>query len=407
MTAIFEQHRRYIQLWFAGLLTLLISTALFNYFVDPYGLFDTTRITGFNAVKPSAANHVRMAKPYQGYNFAPNTVIAGNSRPEMGLDPLNGCWPAEEQPVFNMSLPGSSVYMQARSLQHLIAKGTITHIFWGLDFLDFLGTHQGEKNPWESSNSRTEFEQRLRVNADGSENPVFKWKRMEDHFDSLVSLDTIKDSLGTIFSQRNPNISTIRRDGFNPARDYLDIIAWEGQSILFRQKNNELQKMFSRPGLKLYQDGMNWSQQFESVDRLLGIAEQKKIQVTLFINPYHADYLSTLNATGHWLDFETWKRHLLSLATKHGTTLWDFSYITSFITEKVPPPGDKKTMLKWFWEPAHYKREYGNMMLSRMLDRSCDSEGSHSTGTLMTKENIDTHLISNRIDIQRYTASRN
>lgn len=407
MTDTSELHWRFLKQWSIGLFVLLVCTAGFNYLIDPYGLFDTPRIAGINAVKPAAANHVRMAKPYQGYDFAPQTVIAGNSRPEMGLDPLNACWPDDARPVFNMGIPGSSLYMQARSIQHLIATGNVRHILWGLDFLDFLGTHENSKSPWNSSRPRSEFEERLKINADGSDNPGYKWMRIEDQFKSLLSLDTVKDSLKTIFSQTNPNISTIRRDGFNPARDYLDIIAWEGQNVLFQQKNDELRKMFSRPDFKLYADGSNWSQQFESVDRLLDIAAQHDIRVTLFINPYHADYLSTLEMTGHWANFEIWKRNLLSLATKYGFTLWDFSYINTRIVEKVPAPGDKKTMLKWFWEPAHYKREYGNLMLSRMLDLPCDSNESQSTGTLLTEANIDGHLIDTRDDMQRYFSTRN
>ncbi len=397
-----KQYRYFLQLWLVALLAFLGLAATFNYLVDPYGLFNTNRINGFNVVKPAADSHVRLAKPYQVTSFGPRAVIGGNSRPEMGLNPANGCWPTALLPVFNLGLPGSSVYMQARTLQHAIAGNEVKLILWGLDFLDFLKLHDAVADPRLWPPARAGFEERLRVNADGSENKKYYWKRLEDNLTTLFSLDIMKDSLTTLFEQKNPHASTIRRDGFNPALDYLDIIAWEGQGVLFKQKNRTVARMFSRPGLKLFQGESDWSRDFESVRRFLQFALEHEVRVVLFINPYHAYYLILLELAGQWPKFALWKRQLAELAAEFEARLWDFSDINQLSTEQAPMLGDKKAILQWFWEPAHYRREYGDLMLSRMLQLSCDAGNTGPVGTLLTPENIGAHLIRLENDMMRY-----
>ncbi|RTZ75278.1 MAG: hypothetical protein DSZ02_03575 [Gammaproteobacteria bacterium] len=374
MDAKHDNHARFLRIWGWTITLALALTILFNYAMDPYGLLDTPRHKGFNAKKPLAPSHVRIAKPYQVVTFAPKTLNSGNSRPEIGLDPANSCWEASERPVFNIGLPGSGIYQQARIIQHALAGGSVQQVFWGLDFVDFHTRHEGIVNRWEEGNSHLEFEKRLRVTPDGNPNPSFSWRRLTEHFQTLVSLTALKDSLATLLAQRDPYSSDIRRDGFNPARDYLGIIRWEGQPVLFEQKWKELEKMFSRSNLSIYAGNDRWSPEFESVERLLKFAAARKVRVTLFINPYHESYLDIIEASGHQPAFQEWKVRLAELAQDHGTALWDFSLRNSITGEDVPDTGGKKSIMRWFWEPAHYRKTFGDLMLSLMLGRACAPE---------------------------------
>ena len=38
-----------------------------------------------------------------------------------------------------------------------------------------------------------------------------------------------------------------------------------------------------------------------------------------------------------------------------------------YTTETVPPAGDKTTRLRWFWEPTHFQRALGDVMLHRVF----------------------------------------
>jgi hypothetical protein len=395
-------HRRYLHHWLLLLLLLSTATALFNYLVDPYGLFNTQRIEGFNARKPLAASHVRITKPYQVLNQAPRTLIMGNSRPEIGLDPANPCWPPATRPIFNLSLPGSSIFLQARLIQHALTTEKVEHLLWGLDFIDFFKPHSHGNSHWIAPNRKLPHEKRNRVNSDGTINHGYTWHVIHDHFQALASLNAIKDSIITIIKQSNPFTSTIREDGFNPAFDYLEIIHWEGQWVLFAQKLEELNRIFSRKELTLYTPGNRWSPEFEDLQRMLEYTKTKDVKVTLFINPYHVEYLSTIAANGHWEAFEDWKRHLASLAAAAGVTLWDFGIVNPLTSEKIPARTDKKTTMRWFWEPAHYRKELGDLMLSQMLGQSCNPEPIPAVGKRLAPTNVETVLAQSRKRLEKH-----
>ncbi|HIE55709.1 MAG TPA: hypothetical protein EYP90_11105 [Chromatiaceae bacterium] len=395
-------HRRYIHQWLLVLLLLGGTTIGFNYLVDPYGLFDTARIPGFNEKKPLAASHVRMVKPYQVMRFAPVTLIMGNSRPEMGLDPANRCWSAANRPVFNLSLPGSSIYMQARVIQHALSNNQVKQLFWGLDFVDFFKPHALNTSHWNPEHRKQPFEERLKVNMDGAVNSNYWLKSVEDHFKALFSLDALEHSMATLVAQNDSFASTIRRDGFNPAREYLKIIRWEGQRVLFEQKQKELKKIFSRDDLSLYVPGRDWSPEFEDVQRLLDYAAARNVRVTLFMNPYHLAYLTIIHSKGHWEAFEEWKRQLSRIAAQNGVTLWDFALINELTTEPFPPVAEKAAVMHWFWEPAHYRKEFGNLMMSQMLKQRCSSKAPFDVGIPLTPDALEIHLAQSRLKLKRH-----
>jgi hypothetical protein len=51
-----------------------------------------------------------------------------------------------------------------------------------------------------------------------------------------LSLDATTDSLQTLLSQANPYAPHLRRDGFQPARDYVRMQAVEGARKMFLQR---------------------------------------------------------------------------------------------------------------------------------------------------------------------------
>ena len=68
--------------------SLLLLVAGFNILVDPYGLFRLVDAPAFNATKPTSGAHGAMVKAYQVLRVDPAGLILGNSRAEVGFDPL-------------------------------------------------------------------------------------------------------------------------------------------------------------------------------------------------------------------------------------------------------------------------------------------------------------------------------
>ena len=383
-----NKFRSYIFLWAGVLLSVLISVAIINYSVDPYGMFDAPRVQGFNKFKPGATPKVRITKPYQVDAIKPQTIIAGNSRPEMGLDPANSCWPESAKPVYNLSIPGATVYMASRFIQHAIAGNDVKQVFWGLDFVDFVNHEAADS--WPPPPAR--FEERLRVNVDGEKNGMYGLQRSKDQLGSLFSLDALKSSVQTVLGQSNTRSATVRRDGFNPASDFLDVMALEGQGLIFKQNNITVAEVFNQPGRSLFLNGKHSSLPFDALRHLLKRANKADVSVTLFINPYHSDYLARIKLAGLWDQFLLWKQELTYLVAEQGVLLWDFSGFNELSNEQPPALADKQTVLAWFWEPAHYRRQYGDMMLSQMLALSCHSSPKSAKGVLLDKEGVDALL---------------
>ena len=290
-------HKKFLRTFIITFLLICILSAVFNYFVDPYGLFGTSRLIGFNDLKPAASERVRVIKPYMASKIKPKTIIGGNSRPEVGINPQSECWMRDERPVFNMGVPGASFFMQTRYIQHAVGSSSEQFVLLGVDFLDFLtdSSKLVQEIDWdhlgESFNGRLYPIEKTRYYY-----PI-NFQNFKDAFNGLFSLIALQDSVVTILSQKNKYSATRQKDGFNPGLDYQPIIYNEGQAILFHQKNQEVSRRLRNNNLGLFDASGQWSVPFEALKQFLNWAKDKRLHVILFINPYHSDYLVLINST--------------------------------------------------------------------------------------------------------------
>ncbi len=363
-----------------------------NYIVDPYMVFQSKRISSFNDKKPAAANRSALYKPYNITNVQPKTIIVGNSRPEMGIDPNSTCWPSDTGTVYNLTFPGQSTYNQTLALFHAVSKGQIKRILLAVDFSDFLHKkRKHEKAFW--PNYSSDFTNRLLVDAGFQENKKYWSNKIKDFSAVLFSLNVLNDSIYTLMSQSEN--STTRTDlGFNPAKDYLDIVRYEGAWVLFEQKQDELRKRFLKKELTIH-DSNQWSEELEAIKRAVQLSIDKNIQLIIFINPYHYTYLETIRNAGYWNEFETFKKSLTRLLDQYGNNqvmLWDFSLYSSYTVSSIPKKNITTRNFHWFWEPAHYKSELGELMLAEMFGGECRRH-TLPVGIELNDKNIGAHLI--------------
>lgn len=384
-------------------LVVCLLGAGFNYLVDPYSLFGTRRIPGFNEFKPAASEKIRVIKPYMASRARPMVVIGGNSRPEMGLNPQSGCWEGADQPVFNTGIPGADVFMQTRYVQHAVESGKAQRVLIGVDFLDFLVDSSKPTGEIDWKRLGKSFEGRLNSGLKDGPGANMDFQKSEDIFSGLFSLVALGDSVMTVASQRDKDSATRREDGFNPGFDYRPIIRNEGQSVLFRQKNQEVRKRLQQKNLGVLDSHGQRTMPLEALRRFLEWAHARGIDVVLFINPYHSDYLIQIEMAGKWSLFEGWKRQLSITAEEYSVPLWDFNAFDRYSTESPPASTDKHSILQWFWEPAHYRHELGDLMLSSMLDRQCgQGRLPDKFGAKVTETSLPSHLAKLRSDMLRF-----
>ncbi|MCB1707058.1 MAG: hypothetical protein KDI17_19530, partial [Halioglobus sp.] len=125
-----------------------------------------------------------------------------------------------------------------------------------------------------------------------------------------------------------------------------------------------------------HEDG-SLSEDFFFFFKFLTNAEERDVRVIMFTNPFHEQFWQVLKdrqlAGQHqeWLNIITER---LQRRGRKNVEFWDFSADSSYIHETVPGAGVKRAPLKWFWEPAHYRRELGDLMLEAMIGESCGQQ---------------------------------
>ena len=113
-----------------------LALAAFVIAVDPYYVFGSPSLRGFNAVRPYYEPHVLIAKPYQVRRQRPSAVALGSSRVEVGIDPRHPGW--TDTNVFNFALPSSNSYAVMLAFLHAQKVGApLKQAVVGLDFFAY------------------------------------------------------------------------------------------------------------------------------------------------------------------------------------------------------------------------------------------------------------------------------
>lgn len=372
---------------------ILLLIIGFNRLIDPYTLYGGPTIEGINANKPAFSSHLRLSKAAAIQQQKPHAIVLGTSRGEYGIDPEHPGW--KESPVYNLSLSSANLYEAFRYLQHAQAIQPLQQAVLMLDFFMF--------NAVKNLNQADFTEERLAASFEGKPQKNY----LTDKLAALASLDAITASIETVIRQHKIGDSIYFANGMlEPTHNALNISKSGGHHKAFlSNEKGYFNGTYDQFSFKTKQRD-NW----RIYRRLLLLAQQQGIDLTIVISPSHARQFETIAAKGIWETFEQWKRQLVvlneSVAAEQGKrpfALWDFSGYNHYTTEAVPPLGDTKAQMQWYWESSHYKKELGDLVLDRMFnykhpDRIIDKD----FGVQLTSKNIETHLQKIRNDRQQW-----
>ncbi len=346
--------RRYLATLAAALAVALGGVAALNALADPWGVFGLVRRPGLNAAKPEQVFHDRLVKAHAVARLAPDALLLGTSRAQVGLDPGDPALRAVAARPYNAALSDGTPYEARRLLQHAQALGQVRLAVVGLDLLSFNA--RTPPNPEWS-------EDRLAVDRAGAARPL---SRAADWPAVLLSLDAARASLRTLRRQDQP--SYFHDDGRRRTETMEARIAEEGsaRATLLWSERSYLRSYacydLDAPG--------GGAPGLEELARLLAEARRGGTAVRLFFSPSHARSQLVVAAAGHWATQEAWKRRVVALAAASGADVevWDFSGAAPGTTgEPAPPPGDPSARLRWFWESSHYRAELGSLVLARLV----------------------------------------
>ena len=395
---------RYLVVLVITVIVVAVSALFANVIVDPYGIYRRVVISGFNAIKPAAQTQVRLAKAYQLRSAKPDVIVLGNSRVEAGIDTDLASSFFNEK-IFNVGLPGSSIYELYRYLQHAQAINPLTHVVLALDLFSFDTARSNVASDY--------LEERLAVDVDGVEYDMLTLNRLRDLRSIYFSISSVDDMILTIAHQEDAWASDRTRTGFNPMIEGGYYFAKGHHDIFFRKSRKYYQRLTRRE--ISFSPSEFWDKgSFEYFRLIVEFCRKNDIELRMFIHPYHAHVLEILHRTGHWEKYETWKREIVAVLeddrSRHPDEvafhLWDFGDYNFITTEAVPEAGDASTKMRWYWEASHYKSVVGTEMIKRMYDVDEPAEPGQSFGTRLDTSNLEVHLARIREDRARYIKVR-
>lgn len=392
--------RQYLLAWSLALAFFAVATVVINVGVDPYLVFGTRRVPGLNSMKPAALQHEGLAKVYAFSRSQPRSIIFGSSRVDTGLDANYAHWPSELQPVYNFGMAGVGISGLRFYIAHALATKSPRLIVLGLDFESFLFVpgHDDEPKP--------PAENRLAISLDGRPNPGLFRRQILDVVGAAFSLDALGDSVSTVIANLSSESVDLTPSGNVTDEGFRKGVREEGQSNFFAQKDYEFFRKYASPHLSLFTDAGE-SFEMRELRAIVDLCRTKGVRAILFIQPMHVDRLEGLDLLGYWQQFEEWKRALVAILAdldagekSPSISLWDFSGFSVFSQEAVPVAGDRRTRLKWFWEPSHYTRDLGNEILARIFD--VEDAGF---GVLLTSDSLEIDLSTIREARARFRAT--
>jgi hypothetical protein len=354
---------RFLVYWAVVLVTILVLVASVNVIVNPYDLFPWPRIAGINVLKPEIKNHAALTKAYQVERARPVTAVLGTSRAYLGLDSASPAWPDQYRPVYNYGLPGTTMGRSLlRELRETWSTGQLRHAVAFLDFPAFFAP--------DPPVSGDEDERRLRFLDNGEPNDDVLPRRIDDAFLSVFSLAALTSSATTILSQRGGDrVLDLRADGTSTDADFANAARAEGMNSVFAQKD---EYDLSRVGTfqHILADWHGPMPNMNIIREMVRFCRANDITLTLVLASSHADALEIYRRAGLWPRIEQIKIELAAIVAEANSdtiTAWDFLEYAPYTTEHLPPPGDRVTNLRWFWEPVHFKRALGEIMLRRIF----------------------------------------
>lgn len=352
---------RFLRFWLVGVAVLLLGVAGLNAAVDPFFVFGTPLIPGFNQYKPATQGREVLAKLALLPRMQPRTVLIGTSKVQVGLDPNFSVWGPEDRPVFNDGLPGNTSPATLAVLEDALAVAPVRRVLVFFEPMSLLepGVPFTPAEPFRHTG----------------------WARAQDLLDASLTRDALDASITTLAEQWTGLPSGLRPNGQMYDGIFRGPTLAEGPGALFGQKAVQnsrdtlrlVKRIAAQPGAPIAN--------LDVVRRIIALCRDKGVAVDLALAPLHADFLRLFDLAGLWPRYLLMREELAQTVAEAGggkVRLWSFTGFDAYSTEPVPPLGLRAPLLRWFWEPSHFRPEYGQLLLEAIY------RGREGVGTLLT-----------------------
>ncbi|WP_419677749.1 hypothetical protein ACN2EN_09365 [Aliarcobacter lanthieri] len=341
---------------------IVICVCSFNYIVDPYGIYNMN----FFESKPKQASQMRLVKLLEIRKQKPISIVIGTSRADMSIDPEHEYF---IKPSYNFSNAGLSIYEAKYYVEEAIKIG-VKNILFVADWRMFNDVMK--KIP--------DFESYF----DGYNKYKF-----------LLNYKTLEDSFYTIMNQNIKNMY-FKNGLLNDSHMSSYVDSQGGHLSLMKNEERVYYKIISSNHNLYKNTNIN---SFSDFNEILDECYKNNINLDIVFGPSH---IRQWEAFAYYKNYETllqWKKDIIlnveSIANKHHKKpfrVMDFSVYHKLTAEEVPT--DSKVKMQYHWEGSHYKKNLGNIVLDRLIDKS----NYKDFGVIITSSNIDTHIEKLRDD---------
>ena len=307
------------------LTALLITGGIgLTWLLNPYG---ATR-SGFIDPIFRKVKDARLVTPYLLRTAHPQTLLLGSSRVLMGMRIEQG----ERDGVLNGAIDGATLSQISRIVKAALKNPQLKRIIWGVDFFAF-STHWNSDDPNFDARIADRPEARL-------EDTLLSLNALGDGFDFFKRSLRGRARLRTTMRAQVPwSRELICRELVTDRIDGLDVgtpaqIEIEMRQFMYLYRHYE----FSQAQLDLFRD---------TVRRI----RAHKVALVLFVPPMSEYELELIRQTGHWSDFEKFKRALAAVAP-----FYDFAAYNEMSRHD-----------EFFLQVIHYKASVGHQILRMLL----------------------------------------
>lgn len=377
-------------------LGICCTVAAINWLVNPYLMFNSPVIAGINQWATENYYKQLLFKPYQLRSQQPRSIIIGASQSGVAFNPAT-----LPQPAYNLSVGGSTSYLQHRLLQEALA--TIPELDTVILETAFFAFNNSDPNNQPGLDQA--FENRLQTQADGSRHLLQSFYAAEETLSSLISWDITRATLRTLAKQND--VALKKRGSFIQLRNGQWIQQSPPNSRTYLQIENSWKKTLFNDWLPapdhvytlpdINSGAMVYFR--HSLQRLYA----RNIHTSIVISPMHSSLFIALQEAGLWSSYQQWKKALVTIneqeakkAGKPAFAIFDFAELNEKTMEKIPNR-DSTAPMAWFNDSMHPSPAFGELLLA-------DIQSGHTIhGKLLDGATIDKKLNEDENNLSRYS----
>jgi len=338
------KNKLFSKLFISLSLVVMFSMATFNYFINPYKVFNHNYFSSYIKTRDHQASH-RMTLFYSAVYQNPESLLIGTSR--MGILPISEPKKYMPNKLFNMWMPGGTIEEQTHLIKYMIAKFNIKEIVWSLDFHSFNPELANDPNfSYNRVDPNAIYKDDYNLALFGYQTTFNSIKTLKDNLKNFKlnhkttskqkiekSLKTKKQTV-TLGNGWDEKVNSISNDEID-IQTKKQLIHYPEKYLRYRTFNNP----------KSIQSNLT------KVEEIINICKKKNIKLHVYTSPVSQSFLNLYKEIGLQNTFVAWKKDLSKV-----TSYTDFCTLNSITKEKYN-----------FLDGSHLKPSLGYLIYARLF----------------------------------------